>query len=45
MVPSAMIKVDWEARLEPFHDSLDITVELYNRSYLKRNYTAEDYFV
>ena len=44
MVPSTMIKADWEARLEPFRDRLDITIELYNRSYLRRNHTAEDYF-
>jgi len=44
MVPSVRIKADWEARLEPFRDRLDITIELYNRSYLRRNHTAEDYF-
>ena len=44
MVPSTRIKADWEARLEPFRDRLDITIELYNRSYLRRNHTAEDYF-
>ena len=44
MVPSTRIKADWEARLEPFRDRLDITIELYNRSYLRRNRTAEDYF-
>ena len=44
MVSSIRIKADWEAKQEPFHDRLDVTIELYNRSYLRRNHTAEDYF-
>lgn len=44
MVPSTKIREDWEKRLNPFSDKLDITIELYNRSYLRRNNTPEDYF-
>ena len=31
MVPTTRIKTDWEVRLKPFRDRLDITIELYNR--------------
>ena len=44
MVPSTRIRADWESRLERFDGRLDITIELYNRSYLRRNRTPEDYF-
>ena len=44
MVPSARIRTDWEKRLASYKDKLDITIDLYNRSFLRRNDTAPDYY-
>lgn len=44
MVPSTRIREDWESRLASYRDKLDITIDLYNRSFLRRNDTAPDYY-
>ena len=44
MVPSTRIRDDWETRLASYRDKLDITIDLYNRSFLRRNNTAPDYY-
>ena len=44
MVPSTRIRDDWETRLASYRDKLDITIDLYNRSFLRRNDTAPDYY-
>ena len=44
MVPSTRIREDWESRLAFYRDKLDITIDLYNRSFLRRNDTAPDYY-
>ena len=44
MVPSTRIREDWENRLWRYRDRLDITIDLYNRSFLRRNDTPPDYY-
>lgn len=44
MVPSTRIRGDWENRLRQYRDRLDITIDLYNRSFMRRNNTPPDYY-
>ena len=44
MVPSTRIREDWLKRLQPYRDRLNITVDLYNRSFMRRNDTPADYY-
>lgn len=44
MVPSTRIRGDWENRLRQYRDRLDITIDLYNRSFMRKNNTPPDYY-
>ena len=44
MVPSTRIREDWEKRLGSYRDKMEITIDLYNRSFLRRNDTPADYY-
>ncbi len=44
MVPSTRIRDDWVNRLRAYRNRIDITVDLYNRTYLRRNDTPSDYY-
>ena len=44
MVPTTRIREDWEERLKSYRGKLDITIDLYNRSFLRRNNTPPDYY-
>ena len=44
MVPTKAIREDWQKRLQPLMDEMDITIDLYNRSYLRRSELPQDYF-
>ena len=44
MVPTVRIRDDWEKRLRTYQNRINITIDLYNRSYLRRNDTSADYY-
>ena len=44
MVPSKAIRADWEKRTQAFTGALDITIELYNRTFLRRHEVSPDYY-
>ena len=44
MVPTVRIRDDWEKRLRAYQTRLNITIDLYNRSFLRRNDTSSDYY-
>ena len=44
MVPTKAIREDWEKRLKLFPKTLQITVQLYNKTFLSRNELPQDYY-
>ena len=44
MVPTKAIRADWENRMKEVNVGIDITVELYNRTFLRRHELAPDYY-
>lgn len=44
MVPTKAIRDDWQKRLEPYRKEIDITIDLYNKTFLRRQTTAPDYY-
>ena len=44
MVPNVAIRSDWEERIKQLGTGVDITIELYNRSFMRRHVTPPDYF-
>ncbi len=44
MVPTKAIRHDWEERLEKQDLGIDVTVELYNRTFLRRHDLQTDYY-
>lgn len=43
-VPNVAIRNDWEKRIRQIAGDAEITVELYNRSFMRRSVTPADYF-
>ncbi|MBR4445505.1 MAG: DEAD/DEAH box helicase [Solobacterium sp.] len=44
MVPTKAIREDWQKRLDVFHGSIPIAVELYNRTFLSRHDLAPEHY-
>lgn len=44
MVPTTRIRDDWMKRLQAYESRISITVDLYNRSFLRRNDTPADFY-
>ena len=44
MVPTVQIQNDWMKRLQAYQSRINITIDLYNRSFLRRNDTPADYY-
>lgn len=44
MAPTKAIRSDWEKRLEPLNKNIPITIDLYNRTFLRRNEVSQDYY-
>lgn len=42
MVPTIRIREDWEKRMAPFKGVLDLTIELYNRTFVRRHDVKPD---
>ena len=42
MVPTIRIREDWEKRMAPFKRVLDLTIELYNRTFVRRHDVKPD---
>ena len=44
MVPTKAIRSDWEKRLAPLTDTVDLTIDLYNRTFIRRRELPQDYY-
>ena len=44
MVPTVRIRDDWMKRLQAYQNRISITIDLYNRSFMRRNDTPADYY-
>lgn len=44
MVPSKAIRTDWEERIRKIPNEIPITVDLYNKTFLRRKDTAPNYY-
>ena len=44
MVPTVRIRDDWIKRLQAYQSRINITIDLYNRSFMRRNDTPADYY-